>query len=46
MEYIFEKLNNDNFGKYFDCLLLATKLETVWLTYKSIAGFKIDGVAQ
>lgn len=28
MEYTFEKLNKDNFNKYFDYLLLAAKLET------------------
>ena len=27
MEYTFEKLNKNNFNKYFDYLLLATKLE-------------------
>lgn len=27
MEYIFEKLNKDNFNSYFDYFLLATKLE-------------------
>lgn len=27
MEYTFEKLNKDNFNKYFDYLLLAIKLE-------------------
>lgn len=27
MQYTFEKLNKDNFNKYFDYLLLATKLE-------------------
>ena len=27
MKYTFEKLNKDNFNKYFDYLLLATELE-------------------
>ena len=27
MEYTFEKLNKDNFNKYYDYLSLATKLE-------------------
>ena len=27
MDYIFEKLNKDNFNKYFDYLLSATELE-------------------
>lgn len=27
-EYTFEKLNKDNFDKYFDYLLLATKFES------------------
>lgn len=36
MEYTFEKLNKDNFNKYFDYLLLATKLEAELMCSSSI----------